>query len=120
MVVVPYPDEIAIYAPEHHQAHPGCTEAPMGRDVWIRSMSARFMNCSSASTRVVCISISAQSSKLSATARALKSQAKYTYAQKPVEINAAGVECPVEMIYCVLNRIILGDKIYKSVCDMYA
>ena len=120
MVVVPYPDEIAIYAPEYHQAHPGCTEAPMGRDVWIRSMSARFMNCSSASTRVVCISISAQTSKLSATVRALKSQAKYTYAQKPVEINAAGVECPVEMIYRVLNRIILGDKIYKSVCDMYA
>ena len=120
MVLVPYADEIAIYAPEYHQAHPGCTEAPMGRDVWIRSMSARFMNCSSASTRVVYICIGAQRSKLSATPRALKSQANDTHTQKPVEINAASVECAVEVIYCVLNRIILGDKIYKSVCDIYA
>lgn len=74
MVVVPYADEIAIYAPEYHQAHPGCTEAPIGRDVRIRSMSARFMNCSSASTRVVCICISAQRSTLSATARTPKTQ----------------------------------------------
>ena len=43
----------------------------MGREVWIRSMSARFMNCSSASTRVVLFTLARKVIAVS-TARALK------------------------------------------------
>jgi hypothetical protein len=38
-----------------------------------------------------------------------------THPQKPVEINAARIQGAVEVIYCVLNRIVLGDEINKSV-----
>lgn len=40
------------------QRMPGGTDhvaSPSGMPAWIFSMSARFMNCSSASTRVVCV-----------------------------------------------------------------
>jgi hypothetical protein len=42
----------------------------------------------------------------------------YTHAQKTVEIDAARIEGAVKVIYRVLNRIVLGDEVNKSVCDM--
>lgn len=39
-----------------------------------------------------------------------------TYAQKTVEIDAARIECAMEVIYRVLNRAVLGDEIDESVC----
>lgn len=39
----------------------------------------------------------------------------YTHAQKTVEVNAARVECAVEVIDRVLNGIVLGDEINQSV-----
>jgi hypothetical protein len=72
-------------------------------------MSARFMNCSSASTRVVYICIGAQLSAIETC-----KQIDYTYAQKTVEIDAARVECTVEVIHRVLNRTVLGDELNKS------
>lgn len=39
----------------------------------------------------------------------------YTYAQKTVEVDAARVECTVEVIHRVLNRAVLGDEVYEPV-----
>jgi hypothetical protein len=39
----------------------------------------------------------------------------HTYAQKTVEVDAARVECAVEVIHRVLNRAVFGDEVYESV-----
>jgi hypothetical protein len=41
-----------------------------------------------------------------------------TYSQKTVEVDAACVERAMEVIDCVLNRIVLGDEIDESVVRM--
>ena len=89
----------------------------------MRSMSARFMNCSSASTRAVYVFFCqscAQKEKikfkeLSATGRALEGHRARTYAQKAVEIDAARVERAMEVINRVLDRVIFGDEVDESV-----
>jgi hypothetical protein len=41
-----------------------------------------------------------------------------TYSQKTVEVDAACVERAMEVIDCVLNRIVFSDKIDESVVRM--
>jgi hypothetical protein len=50
---------------------------------------------------------------MSATARCRGLRAG-TYTQKTVEINAAGIEGTMEVIDRILNCIVLGDEIDKS------
>ena len=111
------------------QDHPGCTEAPIGRDVWMRSTSARFMNCSSASTRAVCGFFAngngARKKRKDKNAKNCQQPARSrgqrarTYAQKTVEIDAARVERAMEMINRVLDRVIFGYQVDESVGGGY-
>jgi hypothetical protein len=88
-------------------------------------MSARFMNCSSASTRAVCVVFAHGKKKKRKKEKKIKSNCQQparsrghrarTYAQKPVKIDAARVERAMEMINCVLDRVIFGDEVYESV-----
>jgi hypothetical protein len=100
------------------QDHPGRTEAPIGRDVWMRSMSARFMNCSSASTRTVYEVLFPMSRAKSRNCQQLRAGEDIcradTYAQKTVEINAIRVEGAMKVIDRILDSVILRDEVHKS------
>lgn len=82
------------------------------------------MNCSSASTRAVCMfspivrankSKKKKNSRTVSNQRAIEGTGARTYAQKTVEIHAARVERAVEVINRVLDRVIFGDEVDQSV-----
>jgi len=84
-------------------------------------MSARFMNCSSASTRAVCVfTHGARKKREKKNFRNCQQPARSrghrdrTYTQKTVEIDAARVERAMEVIDRVLDRVIFGDEVDES------
>ena len=43
-----------------------------------------------------------------------RNQRWMTYPQEPLEVDAAGVEGPMQMVDGVLDRVVLGHQIYES------
>lgn len=100
-------------------------EREAGSAVCIFSTSARFINCSSASDRVVCGSdeirfsfqIESRQGKEGDGYRmyniwsAISKTEGLTYAQEPVKIDASGVQRPVEMVYRIFDGVVLRDEV---------
>jgi hypothetical protein len=116
-VVVPYADEIAIYAPEYHISSPG-VDRGAHRKGCLDPFNERPFHELLFGEHTGRLHLHWRASQGAVSNRALTQKdikPNYTHAQKTVEIDAARVECAVEVIYRVLDRIVLGDEVNESV-----